>query len=98
MSSFRLRPEAESDLETIWLYTEQNWGIEQAHAYIDGMVDIFQLLSNNPLMCPERSEFTPAVRIHHHAYHLVVFVLSDAGIDVVRILHESMDIDTQLTF
>lgn len=96
MESFRLLPEAENDLESIWLYSANNWGVDQAHAYIDGLVDIFQLLSDNPLMCREQSEFTPPVYIHHHAHHLLVFILSDIGIDIVRVLHESMDIDTQL--
>ena len=96
MGGFRLLPEAENDLESIWLYSASNWGVDQAHAYIDGLVDIFQLISGNPLMCREQSEFTPPVYIHHHAHHLIVFILSDIGIDIVRILHDSMDIDTQL--
>ena len=96
MDKFRLLPAAERDLEAIWQYTTEIWGINQAHAYIDGLVDIFQLLSENPLMCRERKEFNPPVHIHHHAHHLIVFVLSEMGIDVVRVLHESMDIDTQL--
>lgn len=96
MNSFKLHPQAERDLEAIWLYSEKNWGVDQAHAYLDGLVEIFRLLSNNPLMCRERSEFDPPVHIHNHAHHLIVFVLSDAGIDIVRVLHESMDIDTQL--
>ena len=96
MDSFRLLPEAENDLESVWRYTAKNWGVDQAHAYLDGLVDIFKLLSENPQMCRERNEFAPSVHIHHHAHHLVVFILSEVGIDIVRILHESMDVDTQL--
>ena len=96
MNSFRLLPEAENDLESIWRYTAKNWGIEQAHSYLDGLVAIFKLLSENPLMCRERNKFTPPVHIHHHASHLIVFILSVTGIDIVRILHETMDVDTQL--
>jgi toxin ParE1/3/4 len=47
VSSFRLLPEVEGDLESIWLYTVEKWGIAQAHAYIDGLVDISQTLSGN---------------------------------------------------
>ena len=96
MDSFRLLPEVENDLESIWRYTAKNWSIDQAHAYLDGLVDIFKLLSENPLMCRERNEFAPPVNIHHHAHHLVVFILTEIGVDIVRILHESMDIDMQL--
>lgn len=96
MVNFRLLPEAEIDLESVWLYTAESWGVDQAHFCLDGLVDIFQILSNNPLMCRERIEFTPPVYIHHHAHHLVVFILPETGIDIVRVLHESMDIDGQL--
>lgn len=96
MSRFKLLPQAEADLEAIWLYSEKNWGLDQANAYLDGLVDSFQLLSENPLMCRARNEFQPPVHIHHHAHHLIVFVISGCEIDIVRILHESMDVDTQL--
>ena len=96
MGSFRLLPEAGNDLESVWQYSAENWGVDQAHAYLDGLVNIFQLLSENPRMCRERIEFTPPVYIHHHAHHLVVFILSEIGINIVRVLHESMDIDGQL--
>ena len=95
MKSFRLNPEAEKDLESIWFYSANNWGSDQAHAYIDGLVDVFQLLADNPLMCRKQNEFTPPVYIHHHAHHLIIFILAGTGIDIVRILHESMDIDRQ---
>ena len=96
MDKFRFLPEAEKDLESIWQYTAKNWGVDHADYYIDGLVEIFKLLSENPLMCRERNEFTPSVHIHHHAHHLIVFILSKVGIDIVRVLHESMDVDTHL--
>jgi toxin ParE1/3/4 len=96
LNNFKLRPEAEKDLESIWRYTAENWSVDQAHSYIDGLVDMFLLLVENPMMCRERNEFKPPVHIHHHAHHLVIFVPSTTGIDIVRVLHESMDVDTQL--
>lgn len=96
MSGFKLLPKAENDLETIWLYTESKWGINQAHDYLDGLIGVFQLLSENPLMCRERKEFTPPVHIHHHAHHLIIFIISGEQINIIRVLHESMDIDAQL--
>ena len=31
MAEFRLNPAAERDLESIWTYTVQHWGVEQAN-------------------------------------------------------------------
>lgn len=96
MNYFSLLPAAENDLEAIWIYSAKTWGVEQANAYVDELVDTFQLLADNPLMCRERNEFSPPVHIHHHAHHLIVFVHAPNGISIVRVLHESMDIDSQL--
>ena len=89
-----LRPLAEQDLNNIWLYSFQNWGEVQADRYFDQLSKAIELLGKTPLMCRERQEFTPPVRIHHHASHLIIYVAAEGGIDVVRVLHESMDIET----
>ena len=48
------------------------------------------------MICRERLEFTPPARIHHHAHHLIVYLAQDDGINIVRVLHENMDVDGQL--
>lgn len=91
-----LYPQAEHDLEAIWRYTHTAWGIEQANTYIDDVTNRFQLLAENPLICRERNEYSTAVRIYQHAHHLIVYVFTDTELHVIRILHESMDVDAQL--
>ena len=68
----------------------------QADVYLDDLSEAMELLAGQPLICRERLEFTPPVRIHHHLHHLIVYLALDEGINVVRVLHESMDIDGQL--
>ena len=55
-----------------------------------------QLLAEQPHMCRERLELAPPVRIHHHAHHLIVYLALEDGINVVRVLHENMDYESQL--
>lgn len=88
--------QAEQDLLDIWLYTFSEWGEKQADVYIDNLSEALALLANQPLICRERLEFSPPVRIHRHAHHLIVYLAQDDGINVVRVLHESMDVDVQL--
>ncbi len=88
--------QAERDLLDIWLYTFNEWGERQADDYLNELDQAIQLLAEQPLMCRERFEFVPPVRIHRHAYHLVVYLVLDDGINVIRVLHESMDIYHQL--
>ena len=88
---------AEQDLINIWLYTFQNWGEVQADRYLDDLNEALKLLAESPLFCRERHELSPPMRIHHVAHHLIVYLVSEDCITVVRVLHESMDIETELT-
>lgn len=96
MASYKLTPAAESDLELIWGYTAERWGINQANRYVDDLAAAFDLLAESPALARLREEFAPSVRIHPHAHHLIVFIEAEGGIVIVRVLHESMDVDAQL--
>src|SRR5690554_4255556 len=83
---------AEQDLVHIWLYSYHQWGKEQADRYLDELENNLQTLANQPHLGRERSEFTPTVRTHLHAHHLIVYQIIKDGITVIRVLHESMNI------
>jgi len=85
--------EAEQDLINIWLCTDQNWGDEQADKYLVGHEQGFKLLAESALLCRLRSGFIRPVRIHHHAHHLIIYQMLPGSINIVRVLHESMDIE-----
>ena len=89
-------PAARQDLIKIWRYTFDQWGDTQADLYLDDLEEAIRLLAQQPLLCRERTELNPPVRIHHHQHHLIVYILSDNGIVIVRVLHERMDIEAQL--
>ena len=44
----RLAPEANRDLEAIWLYTLEEWGLKQANRYTDELTDVFAQLAVGP--------------------------------------------------
>ena len=96
MAIYKLFPAAETDLAAIWLYTVEEWGLRQADDYIDQLADAFQLVADQPLICHERTEFSPPVRIFHQAHHLIVYRIEVDTIWVIRVLHESMDVDARL--
>lgn len=96
MPRYKLLPAAEHDLESIWRYTVDQWRVEQVLQYLDGLDEAFNVLANTPMMCRERREFVPPVRIYHHAKHLIVYLAEDTHITIVRVLHEHMDIEGQL--
>ena len=87
---------AEQDLIDIWLYTFGAWGEAQADEYIDNIDKALRLLAEQPQLCRLREEFDPLVRIHHCQSHLIVYTEIKGGVEVIRVLHESMDIDCRL--
>lgn len=96
MSRVLTQAQAEQDLLEIWLYTFNEWGEQQADIHLDDLSGAMALLAEQPLASRERLEFNPPVRIHHHAHHLIVYLVHDEGISVVSVLHESMELDSHL--
>ena len=47
-AAYTLREIARTDLEEIWLYTRQEWGIEQADGYLQALFSRFDWLAENP--------------------------------------------------
>ena len=87
---------ADQDLVDIWLYTFSEWGEKQADKCLDDMDSAIKLLAEQPLISRERTDLEPPVRIHHHGHHLIVYLALANGIRIIRVLHESMDVDSHL--
>ena len=49
-----------------------------------------------PNLCPDRDEFNPSVKIHHHKKHLIIYIVETDYILIVRVLHERMDIQQHM--
>lgn len=96
MVHYKLQPEAEKDLETIWHHTAKEWGVTQAMQYIDDLDNAFKLLTENPRINRQRAEFKPAVRIHPFKKHLIVYIGDKDPLVIVRVLHAHMDVTAQL--
>jgi toxin ParE1/3/4 len=93
--SIHVAPLAEADLEAIWLYTFQNWSAEQADSY---HADIMSALAG--LASGSRFGRDVDVREGYLKYpvgaHLVFYRVRESGIDVIRILHQRMDVARHL--
>lgn len=96
MGRYVFSQQAEDDLIGIYRYGYLNYGERQANAYMAALKQKCQFLSDNPLVCRERSEFTPPVRLHHHKKHLIIYIASADHIVIVRILHERMNVEKWL--
>ena len=96
MTLYVFSREAENDLIEIYRYGFLNHGERQAERYQEALKEKCQFLADNPLLCRERDEFTPPVRIHHHKKHLIIYTIEADHILIVRIRHERMDLPQHL--
>lgn len=92
---YRLAPLAEADLEGIWRYTSENWSNEQADKYHGDIVSAFEGLAMGI-----RKGRPVDVRDGYFKYavgsHFVYYCFSDSTIDVMRVLHQRMDVSRHL--
>lgn len=93
MTRFVLSPRAQQEIAEIWLYTADNWGVDQADHYVLGIErDLESAAAGSPLAQPIDGLWR--IRSGHH---LCVFEkLGDGSIYVIRVLHERMDVKRQL--
>ena len=86
LSGYLLTPKAEDDLEAIWRYTASTWSAGQADLYIGTLIQTIETLVAMPQLARERAEFTPPVRIHPAAEHLIIYHIDGDWLSVIRIL------------
>ena len=104
----RLSAAAEADFRQILRWTVDNFGSAQARAYADTLSSALKALSAGPSVIgvKERPEIGSNIWTLHVARsgrkgrHFIMFRITDAQnskvIDVLRILHDSMDLERHL--
>lgn len=92
MKSLRLLPSARRDLDVIWDYTAAAWGLDQAEAYITTLRRDMERLREFPELGAEHPSRHAKFRKLPSGHHFIYYVVSDATIEVVRVLHERMDV------
>jgi len=96
MAEYRLSPAAERDLETIWTFTRQQWGIDQTNRYIDLLIATFAELAQSSTTAPACDQIRPGYRRRSIERHKIYFRIETYGIAIVRILHDRMDAPRRL--
>jgi len=96
MGEYRLSPAAERDLESIWIYTVEQWGVEQAERYVDFLTAAFADLAGSPKTAAACDHIRPGYRRWGVERHMIYFRITDYGIAVIRVLHDRMEASRHL--
>lgn len=93
--TYRLYPLAEADLEDIWRYTVRVWSVAQAERYHGEIVAAFEGVAKG-----ERLGRLADIREGYFKYligaHVIFYRAEGDGIDIVRVLHQRMDVSRHL--
>ncbi len=96
--NYKISKQAEIDLENIWIYTFEEWSLEQADYYYDLIMNEIEYLSTNPKSGIDYNEvrkgyFRSRVKSHFIFYRIN---LNEEKIEIIRILHQQMDIESHI--
>jgi len=90
-----LSPMAEGDLEDIWTYTARDWSVEQAVTYTNDIINMFEEIAAG-----KRDGRPVLVRAGYRktliGRHAIYFQVHGEVIGIIRILHQSMDVERHL--
>ena len=96
MLKLSVTPKAESDLIGIWVYTCEEWGVDQADNYLDRLEAGMKRLIDYPSLGANYDHVFSGYRRLQVEYHAVFYQLHESEVLVIRVLHEDMDAPARL--
>lgn len=96
MLQLRVTPKAESDLIGIWVYTCEEWGVDQADKYLGELEAGMKQLIHHPSLGADYSHVLPGYRRLQIEHHAAFYTVQEPEILVVRVLHEDIDAPARL--
>lgn len=89
--------EALDDIQNIWDYTTYQWSISQAEKYFNIISTTIQLIASNPKLFGRfYTKLGKGIRGYRAGKHIILYRVVSEGIEVVRIVHGSMNITHHL--
>lgn len=86
MAVYRLSEAADSDLERLYNFGIENFGLVLADQYFDGIVDRFQRIADMPRLYPAVNDIRKGYRRSVYGSHSIYYVLIDDRVKIIRIL------------
>lgn len=90
---------ASQDLENIWLYTFKEWSIDQADRYLNLIMDEIEYVAQKP---ESGFDFSSVRKDYYRTKiksHIIFYRIDNKNniVEIIRILHQRMDIENRLS-
>ena len=97
MRHFDLTRSAQADLRSIARFTQSRWGVRQRNACLKEVDQVFRSLAKNPLMGRACDDIREGYRKFPHGAHVIYYKQSSEDeLLIVRILHATMDVESNI--
>ena len=98
MRKFDLTRTAQADLKSIARYTQERWGVRQRNTYLKEVDQVFRTLAKNPLIGRACDDLREGYRKFPHGSHVIFYKqLGEDELLIVRILHGTMDVESNIS-
>lgn len=93
MTGYILSAAARADLDSIWDYTSETWGVDQAESYVLAIRAACEALASGKRRGRSADDIRSGYRKLAVGSHLLFYRTTDNGeVDVIRMLHQRMDV------
>ena len=97
MAKYRISNEAIRDLTAIWNYSYDVWSEKQANKYYNQLKEGFEIISSEPEIGRNIKEVDKKFYGYKVNRHIIFYRHNPTlGIEIVRVLHEMMDIPNKM--
>src|SRR5699024_502527 len=96
---YKISTEAQNDIEKIWLYTFETWSLEQSDRYYNLIFDEIEFITKNPKSGKDYNDVRKDYYRSKVKSHYIFYKINQkkAEIEIIRILHQQMDIENRLS-
>lgn len=98
MMKYKISNEVQNDLENIWLYTFETWSAVQADRYYNLIFDEIEFIVENPNSGKDYSHVRKGYFLSKVKSHFIFYKINieENTVEIIRILHQQMDIKSRL--
>jgi len=93
---YRISESAIKDLDGIWEYTFLNWSKEQADRYHRLIMNEIEFVSENTTSGKSMEHVNEGYLVVYVKSHMIFFMRNKGIVEIIRILHQKMDIESKL--
>lgn len=86
MAGYKIAAAANDDLERIWFFGLERFGVVQADKYYYALINHFAALADTPLLYPAVNHIRPDYRRSVYGSHSIYYRLHAEHVEIMRVI------------